>query len=427
MWSMGIITLCLLTGDAFISFEELQTMNQSGITAKLATASGDYPQWRHLNFHGKDFVKRLLVLEPLKRMMAKEAVNHDWFRKPARIALELDKLYERATVFWSQRSNYIGIIEDLPDVIGPEDGQSTKRDGSRSKSAGKRVPDAASPYFSLDRHLQPKGARTRSILHSKRKRILEELKEADSQFLANPTQLKNSLEITNTRRKTSFPLSRKKAAIGISQSTAPLPRPPEPSLASTPIKITLSSRPGRPADVESRKRKPIMNNALGAHMNGRKLATTEGTESGEAETLISANTPRCRKLTPETGLSMRQVNANDLFGTIPIEIKAAKDAEAAHAAYDEMYESFTYIEDGGSEDDALKRPAKLVARSYTFSLEERELYDEAARDLPKLSTAKAYSTAIKKRKQLKGSQEKEDKGLGTGQYGLDDGDSSSLL
>jgi len=33
------------------------------------------------------------------------------------------------------------------------------------------------------------------------------------------------------------------------------------------------------------------------------------------------------------------------------------------------------------------------------------MYDKAAKDLPKLSTAKAFSEAIAKRKKLKGSQE----------------------
>jgi hypothetical protein len=99
------------------------------------------------------------------------------------------------------------------------------------------------------------------------------------------------------------------------------------------------------------------------------------------------------------------VDANDLFGTVPIEIKAAEAAEAAQAAYEDMDESFSFSQEAASEDETIERPTKLLARSYTFSLEERELYDEAAKDLPKLSTAKAFSQAIAKRKQQKRSQE----------------------
>jgi serine/threonine protein kinase len=405
MWSMGVITLCLLTGDAIISFEELQTMSQVDVTEKLATANHDYPQWRHLNFHGKDFVKRLLVLEPQKRMTAKEAMNHDWFRKPERIAAELDKLYERATIFWSKRSNSIGIIEELQDVVGIEESQSYKGDNARRAPAMKMIPDAGSPYFSLERHLQPAGARTRSILRSKRKRILAELKEADSQFLVNPAQLEHNSMAINTRPKKSLPLRRKKSATDMGRSSPPILRPIEPSLTSSAIRNTLAAQPGLPTDTEAKRRESTMVISWKATMQGLNITATEVTESGKYETtgLMSANILRRPQFPTRTDLGIKQVDANDLFGTAPIEIKAAEAAEAAHAAYEDMYESFPYSQEVANPEDTLERPTKLLARGYTFSPEERELYDEAAKDLPKLSTAKAFSQAIAKRRELKSS------------------------
>jgi hypothetical protein len=406
MWSLGIITLCLLTGDAFISFEELQDMSQADIAVKLAEASRDYPQWRHLNLQGKDFIKKLLVLEPLKRMTAKDAVNHDWFRKPARVALELDKLYERSIVFWSKRSNHIGIVEDLPNVV-PEKAQPEKGSNARRKSSHQRIPDAASPYFGLERHLHPRGARSRSRLYSQRKRLLAELKEADTQFIVTMAQPKQDIVPKVARPEKSFRLQNEDFPIDMSDSAPPILRPIEPSSTGTAITMSLAARSRQPTDTAPRRRISVTSNSLVANRKGQRMSIIEGPESGDGEAQSGnvANKARHRQPSAKTGPFIRQVDANDLFGTIPIEIKAAEAAEAAHAAYDDLFQSFLDNEDEEMADDSAERPAKPLTRSYILSQDDRELYDEAAKDLPKLSTAKAFSQAIAKRKQLKGSQE----------------------
>jgi serine/threonine protein kinase len=405
MWSLGIITLCLLTGDPFISFEELQDLNQTDIAVKLAQTGRNYPQWRHLNLQGKDFIKRLLVLEPLRRMTAKEAVDHEWFRKPTRIAVELDKLYERSIVFWSKRLSHIGIVEDLPDVLPDVSGRknflSNKANNVHRKVAQKRIPEAASPYFGLDRHLHPRGARTKSSLHSQRKRILAELKEADSQFIDSTTRPEEGMAVKLGRFKSSSHLQREDLATDMSSSSTPILRPKEPSSTSGAVRTTLASRPGRPATGEPR---GGTNTISGANMSGPQRAVVEAPESeGDTNNAISANKPRRRTSSPKTGLGIRQVDGNDLFGTIPIEIKAAEAAEAEHAAYDDLFQSFLDREDEEMYDDFAEIPVKPLTSGYTLSQDDREMYDEAAKDLPKLSTAKAFSEAIAKRKMLKGS------------------------
>ena len=405
MWSLGVITLCLLTGSPFISFEELQDMNQADIAAKLAQAGHDYPPWSQ---QGKDFIKKLIVLEPLKRMTAKEAVDHDWFRKPTRIAVELDKLYERSLVFWSKRPNYIGIVEDLPDVlpkvVRPKKVLSNKGSNARRKLAHKKVPDVASPYFSLERHLHPRGAPNKSSLYSQRKRMLEDLKDAGSPFIDTTEKLERGAVTKLARLKSSFRLQREEFDADMTGITSPIRRPTEPSSTDTVIE-TLTSQLRRPIFTVL-KGGSIVNNGLGAGMDGMQSAIPERPtdEYDKTHDEISANKAQRRQPSPETGSSIRQVDACDLFGTIPIEIKAAGAAAAERAAYDD-FQSFLDNEDEEMEYYSVESPPKTHTRSYSISQDDREMYDEAAKDLPKWSTAKAFSQAIAKRKQLKRSQE----------------------
>ncbi len=389
-----------------MSFEELQNMNQADIVVKLAEAAHDYPQWSQ---QGKDFIKKLIVLEPLKRMTAKEAVDHDWFRKPARIALELDKLYERSIGFWSKRPNYIGIIEDLPDVlpevVGPTRSRSSKGKCAHQKFTHKKIPDAASPYFGLERHLHLQGGRTKSSLHSQRKRLLEELKEADSQFINTTARPEQGIATKTARLKSSFRLRREDFAAEMSDVTPSIHRPREPGSADTAVE-TLASQLRRPTFSVPRRR-PITSSGLGVDMYEEHIALLVGPEGGHVKThnTITANRARPRQPSPETGSSIRQVDACDLFGTVPIEIRAAEAAEAEHAAYED-FQHFLDHEDEEMEDHPAERQEKPPTRSSSVSQDDREMYDEAAKDLPKLSTAKAFPQAIAKRKQLKSLEQK---------------------
>jgi hypothetical protein len=394
-----------LTGNPFISFEELQDMNQADIAIKLSQASHDYPPWSQ---QGKDFIKKLIVLEPLKRMTAKEAVDHDWFRKPTRIAVELDKLYERSLVFWSKRPNYIGIVEDLPDVlpkvVRPKKVLSNKGSNAHRKLAHKKIPDATSPYFSLERHLHPCGAHTKSSLYSQRKRMLEDLKDAGSPFIDTTKQPERGAVTKLARLKSPSRLQREEFDTDMTGITSPIRRPTEPSFTDTGIE-TLTSRLRRPIFTVLKGRS-IANNGLGAGTDGMQSAIPErpADEYDKRHDEISANKARRRQPSPETGSGIRQVDACDLFGTIPIEIKAAEAAEAERAAYDD-FQSFLDNEDEEMEYCSVESPPNTQTRSYSISQDDREMYDEAAKDLPKLSTAKAFSQAIAKRKQLKESQE----------------------
>ena len=95
-------------------------------------------------------------------------------------------------------------------------------------------------------------------------------------------------------------------------------------------------------------------------------------------------------------------------GTIslyPIEvIEKIKAAQAAEVARDELQQGFSFVNAIGIDDETLERPKKMLALSCTLTQDDRELHDEAAKELPRLSTAKEFSRAIARKKELLGFQ-----------------------
>jgi serine/threonine protein kinase len=78
LWSVGVITYFLLMHLMPFnasSNDEMFKKIQSGIFA--------YPQWAKTGVteEAKDFIERLLVVNPKKRMTAKQALSHAWIRK----------------------------------------------------------------------------------------------------------------------------------------------------------------------------------------------------------------------------------------------------------------------------------------------------------------------------------------------------------
>jgi len=75
MWSTGVILYILLSGCA--PFQELK---RSTLFQKIK--SGEYSfyekYWRGVSAEAKDLVSALLTLDPLKRLTASQALNHEW-------------------------------------------------------------------------------------------------------------------------------------------------------------------------------------------------------------------------------------------------------------------------------------------------------------------------------------------------------------
>lgn len=161
MWSLGIVTLCLLTGESLASYLEIKYISQEGITAKLdrfrqgpkKQVYRSYPTDRT-----KDFLTKLLTLDPDLRMTADQAAEHSWFAHPSKIALELNLLYIRSIKGWIPRRVVDNVIETIPrNKVLPSQSQ-VDSDGRRhpsqmEKRLFRRSKDyTASVYFSLDKH-----------------------------------------------------------------------------------------------------------------------------------------------------------------------------------------------------------------------------------------------------------------------------------
>ncbi|KAF7907570.1 uncharacterized protein EAF01_005156 [Botrytis porri] len=177
MWSFGILTWNLLTGEIWISrgrssqLEEIQAAKNFLSSDEKEVAS----KWSHLHRRARSFLRGLLASDASQRMTAVQTINHPWYKKPP-VSDAIEQAYQRVTRFWKPRDDD-DILEYLPRYTLPT---------TEATSSGrrKRLPDASlSPYFNLDRHLQ-----SRSPHMAKRRRILDDLKESGGTFVDSESQ-----------------------------------------------------------------------------------------------------------------------------------------------------------------------------------------------------------------------------------------------
>lgn len=79
LWSLGIITYLLLSGS--LPFDH--KTNEEEIARKTVMEPPPYRGsiWKKVSPEAKDFVDRLLIKDPKKRMTIKETLEHEWFHK----------------------------------------------------------------------------------------------------------------------------------------------------------------------------------------------------------------------------------------------------------------------------------------------------------------------------------------------------------
>jgi len=75
LWSIGVITYILLCGFPPFYNESLPLLFE-----QIMTADYDYPEeyWDEISDNAKNFIDKLLVVDPAQRMTAKDALNHPW-------------------------------------------------------------------------------------------------------------------------------------------------------------------------------------------------------------------------------------------------------------------------------------------------------------------------------------------------------------
>lgn len=75
LWAVGVITYVLLCGYApFFSESQQELFDQ------ISNADYTFPEeeWDSISDSAKDFIKKLLVVDPKERMTAEQALQHEW-------------------------------------------------------------------------------------------------------------------------------------------------------------------------------------------------------------------------------------------------------------------------------------------------------------------------------------------------------------
>lgn len=77
MWSMGVCLYEMLSGQMpWPSSSKKETL----ISILLGKFNFDSPAWSTISEEAKDLIKQLICVNPRKRLTAKEAMNHPWFK-----------------------------------------------------------------------------------------------------------------------------------------------------------------------------------------------------------------------------------------------------------------------------------------------------------------------------------------------------------
>jgi len=77
MWSLGVITYFVLSGFPPFMGDQMQEVVEQIMTADYEFPS---PYWDNVTPEAKDFLKKLLVVEPTQRLSAEAALNHIWLK-----------------------------------------------------------------------------------------------------------------------------------------------------------------------------------------------------------------------------------------------------------------------------------------------------------------------------------------------------------
>ena len=116
MWSVGIITTLLLTGESV--FEDSRNKDASADAVLDAAAACDlakidyHSQWRTVSDLGKELVKGLLVLDETTRLNVGQALQHRWFTH-GKHEKAIVQEYEKAIRGWMPKRPLLDFKQDL--------------------------------------------------------------------------------------------------------------------------------------------------------------------------------------------------------------------------------------------------------------------------------------------------------------------------
>lgn len=123
LWSLGCVTAVLLTGDSpfhDLTFGQHIQLPEDGNFERLESDM----EWHNVGTRARDFVHQLLLVDEVKRMNVKQALQHHWFTNRAH-KREFEALYKRSVRDWRPRVHQGPLIVELSSFIAthkPKDG-----------------------------------------------------------------------------------------------------------------------------------------------------------------------------------------------------------------------------------------------------------------------------------------------------------------
>lgn len=78
VWSVGVILFILLSGKPpFGGDNDKEILNN----IRLGVFSFTGNEWANISNEAKDLIKLMLTYDPVQRITAEKALNHDWIKK----------------------------------------------------------------------------------------------------------------------------------------------------------------------------------------------------------------------------------------------------------------------------------------------------------------------------------------------------------
>lgn len=160
MWSLGSVAVTLLTGGCLFADSQSVAYNNNPDEAILKAAAecnlseiDISEKWKPVGERPKDFVRRLLVLDEVKRMTVKEALDHQWFTNEHHKD-EFEAVYQRGIRHWRPRPKRADMIEIVDGPRRKKDLSTNTRPKRPSLSFSKRALIPIEPhYMPFHRHM----------------------------------------------------------------------------------------------------------------------------------------------------------------------------------------------------------------------------------------------------------------------------------
>lgn len=89
MWSIGVLIYIVLSGKLPFPGQNSEQVYDNILRGKFKMSG---PRWENIGEHPKDLIRKLLVIDPIERFTAEQALAHPWFNQPrSNIRIKVDK------------------------------------------------------------------------------------------------------------------------------------------------------------------------------------------------------------------------------------------------------------------------------------------------------------------------------------------------